>query len=109
MGLSLAIRSFTDPYVSYANYIDNGQNPAPNGCTPSPPFASTACKSYDKYKPLVVPPINYFKGWGMAATIDWNMRTISKSSRSQLYRYYTNIFANDDDVSPLAVQELFRR
>ncbi|MFZ1988390.1 MAG: TonB-dependent receptor plug domain-containing protein [Alphaproteobacteria bacterium] len=116
-----------NPYVSYANYLDLGQgpinpNPANVGSTTMPAGCSTVLdlttfaggvlwpctNALAGFKPVVVPPINHYKSWGVSSNIDWQALENLQIQSISAWRYYTNTFANDDDASPLAVQELLQ-
>jgi iron complex outermembrane receptor protein len=101
-----------DPYVTYANYIDTNNGVPASGITTGcqVPFAFVVgcTNALTGYKPVVVPAINHLKQWGLAATIDWQILDNLQLQSITSYRYYTNTFANDDDGSPIAVQELLQ-
>lgn len=103
-------------YYSYANYFDGGF-PTRFDCElmplvfPPPPGGIFQCKDLNHYKGagVVVPPINHFKSWGGSANIDWRINDKFSLKYIGSYRYYINTFANDDDASPLAVQQLLQQ
>jgi iron complex outermembrane receptor protein len=101
-------------YKTYSNFLDLGQNPPPSQCqlagVPVAPGVTfgTACVNMNQFKPLAVPPINYFVGNGGSLTADWKITDNLTLKSITAYRSYKNMFANDDDGSPLAVQELLQ-
>src|SRR5262249_9293604 len=108
-------------YKTYSNFLDLGFNAGANPAIPgtscalagfSPPGSgvtfSTNCINMNQFKPLSVPPINYFEGLGSSLTVDWKIFDNLTLKSITAFRNYKNIFANDDDGSPLAVQELLQ-
>jgi iron complex outermembrane receptor protein len=85
-------------YYNYATYINDGTN------FPDPNYIDLSV-----YTPDVLPPINHLKSEDYTLSLNWqitdNVSLLSVSS----YREYLNEFSNDEDVSPLAVGQLFQR
>jgi iron complex outermembrane receptor protein len=81
-----------DPFLSYATFIDPGQGEAIEA----------------GWKPVVVPPINHYRSWGVGGTIDyrfnddWSIKSITG------FRYFDNSFAEDTPSSPIGVQLLLQ-
>jgi iron complex outermembrane receptor protein len=89
--------------VNYATYINDGAS------TPNPSFqGGIAGANTDLYKPYVMEPVNTLDSWDTSVNVDWqitdNLSFLSVSS----YRTYKNVFAEDTDGSPLAVQQLLQ-
>jgi len=102
-----------DKYVNYSTYLDN-RNGEPIPGTPGtyttgcptllgPPLVGCAASPYLPYS---VPPTNDFKGWGTAATFDWQLADNISLKSITAYRYYTNVFAQDDNGAPITFQLL---
>jgi iron complex outermembrane receptor protein len=81
-----------DPYLSYATFIDPGQN--------NPMEA--------KWKPVVVPAINNYRTWGVGGTIDWRLNEDWSIKSITGFRYFWNSFAEDTPSSPIGVQLLLQ-
>ena len=81
-----------DPFLSYATFIDPGQGVA----------------SEAGWKPVVVPPINTYKSWGVAGTIDWKLGPHLALKSISSYRHFFNSFAEDTPSSPIGVQLLLQ-
>jgi len=87
-----------DPYVTYANFIDSGF-----------PGFTVGGNNRDPYVPVVFDPINHFKAWGVAGTIDWRISDTLSLKSISAYRYYMNTFTDDTDGSPIAVEQLHQQ
>jgi iron complex outermembrane receptor protein len=85
-----------NPYMTYASFIDSAAGR----------FVSGTGNDRDPWKPLAVPPVNWFKGWGVSANIDWNLSDTMKLTSVTAYRYYNNRFSENTDGSPIGVQML---
>ena len=81
-----------DPFLSYATFIDPGQG--------NPQEAA--------WKPVVVPPINYYRTYGVGGTIDWRLNDTWSLKSITGYRYFFNSFAEDTPSSPIGVQLLLQ-
>ncbi len=91
-------------YYNYATYIDNGlgtPNPYLQGGDPS--------QSMGLYKPSTIPRINHLDARDYTLTLDWRFGENMTLKSITSYREYTNIFADDNDGSPFAVQQLLQR
>jgi iron complex outermembrane receptor protein len=91
-------------YYNYATYINDGRS------TPSPLFmGGNLGQDLNVYTPDVMPPINHLESEDYTLSLNWqitdNVSLLSVSS----YREYLNEFADDNDGSPLALQQLFQR
>jgi iron complex outermembrane recepter protein len=84
----------SDPYTSYATYTSNARS-----------FVFGA----DPYGPIVVPPINHFRTWGISANIQWELADKLNLTSVTAYRDYTNQFAEQTDASPVGVQILLQK
>jgi len=80
-----------DPYLSYANFIDT--RPA---------------DVQRPFKPVVVPPIQHLKQWGLGSTIDWALSDSLALKWIGSWREYDSSWAQDVDGSPLASQQLLQ-
>ena len=82
----------SDPFLSYATFVDPGYgNPQEAG-----------------WKPVVVPPINNYRSWGVGGTIDWKLNDSWAIKSVTGFRYFWNSFAEDTGSSPLGVQLLLQ-
>jgi iron complex outermembrane receptor protein len=85
-------------YTTYSTYINDGKS------TPSPYYMN-----FDRYTPYYLPPINHLESMDYTLNLDWqitdNVSLLSVTS----YREYLNEFADDNDGSPLALQQLLQR
>jgi len=91
-------------YYNYATYIDNGlstPNPGLQGGDPT--------QSMGLYKPSIVPRINHLDARDYTLTLDFNITDNVSLKSITAYREYTNIFADDNDGSPFAIQQLLQR
>jgi iron complex outermembrane receptor protein len=91
-------------YYNYATYINDGKS------TPSPLYVGgNPGQDLSVYTPDVLPPINHLKSEDYTLSLNWqiteNVSLLSVTS----YREYLNEFADDNDGSPLALQQLFQR
>ena len=84
----------TNPYTSYATYTSN---------------AGSVIFGQDPYAPIVVPPINYFKGGGGDITIDYKLADNLHFKSITAMQYYENQFAEQTDASPIGVEILLQR
>jgi len=89
-----------DPYMSYTTYTSNAASVAG---PPTAPFGP------DPYAPIVVPPINHFKSWGVSGDVAWTLAEKLTLRSITAYRDYTNQFAEQTDASPVGVQILLQR
>ena len=78
-------------YLSYATFIDPEGGPGEQG-----------------WKPVVVDPINHFKTYGVAGTIDWKLNDHVSLKSITSYRRFSNSFAEDTPASPIGVQLLLQ-
>jgi iron complex outermembrane receptor protein len=83
-----------NPYMSYATYQS---------------AASSFVFGADPYSPIVVPPKNHFKTWGVSADIVWTLADSMSLTSVTAYRDYTNQFAEQTDASPIGVQILLQK
>ena len=83
-----------NPYSSYATYTSN---------------ACSVIFGCDPYAPIVVPPINYFKGGGGDLTIDYKLADNLSLKSITAMQYYENQFAEQTDASPVGVEILLQR
>jgi iron complex outermembrane receptor protein len=83
-----------NPYSSYATYFQDACSII-FGCSP--------------YRPYTVPPINHYKSWGVSSNIDYKLTDTLTLQSITAFRYYTNQFAEQTDVSPVGVQLLLQR
>ncbi len=83
-----------DPYLSYATYSSN---------------AGSNIFGPDPYAPIVVPPINHFKTWGVSGDITYQLSDNFNFKSVTAYRSYSNQFAEQTDASPIGVQILLQR
>lgn len=91
-------------YMNYATYIDAGVS------TPDPTLqGGVPGENIAIYKPHVVPRINHLDARDYTLTLDFNLTDNVSLKSITSYREYTNIFADDNDGSPLAVQQLLQR
>ena len=91
-------------FYNYATYIDDGRS------TPSPYYVgSHPGEDISVYKPSALPAINHFESKDYTLNIDWKLTDNTSLKSITSYREYTNIFADDNDGSPLAVQQLLQR
>ena len=91
-------------YMNYSTYIDAGVS------TPSPLFqGGVPGENVAIYKPNVMPRINHLDSRDYTLTVDWNLTSNVSLKSITAYRKYTNIFADDNDGSPLAIQQLLQR
>ena len=81
-----------DPFLSYATFVDPGQGNAVEA----------------KWKPVVVPPINYYRTYGVGGTIDWKLNENWALRSITAFRYFYNSFAEDTPSSPVGVQLLLQ-
>jgi iron complex outermembrane receptor protein len=81
-----------DPFLSYATFIDPGQG--------NPQEAA--------WKPVVVPPIDYYRTYGVGGVIDWKINDTWSLKSISSYRYFYNSFAEDTPSSPVGVQLLLQ-
>jgi len=90
-------------YTNYATYINDGRS------TPSPLYqGGNPGQDMSIYKPDVIEPINYLETRDYTLNLNWQVTdTISLLSVTS-YREYLNTFADDNDGSPLAVQQLLQ-
>ncbi len=91
-------------YYNYATYINDGRS------TPSPLYqGGNPGQDMAVYKPDILNPINHFESKDYMMSFNWqiseNVSLLSVTS----YREYENVFADDNDGSPLAVQQLLQR
>ena len=91
-------------YYNYATYINDGRS------TPSPLFqGGNPGQDLAVYTPDVFTPINHLESEDYTLSFNWkitdNVSLLSVTS----YREYTNTFADDNDGSPLALQQLLQR
>jgi len=91
-------------YMNYSTFLDTGHS------TPNPAFqGGVPGQNIDVYKPHAVPRINHLDANDYTLTFDWNINENVALKSISSYREYTNIFADDNDGSPLAVQQLLQR
>ena len=81
-----------DPFLSYATYVDLG-----NG---QPAEA--------KWKPVVVPPINHYRTYGIGGTIDYKLNDDWAIKSITAFRYFYNSFAEDTGSAPITPQLLLQ-
>jgi iron complex outermembrane receptor protein len=91
-------------YYNYATYINDGRS------TPSPLYqGGNPGLDNNVYKPDVMPPINYFESKDYTLNFNWQITDNVSLLSVNSYREYTNTFADDNDGSPLAVEQLLQR
>ncbi len=99
-------------YVSYANFLNLGQNVVPTQCQFTdgsiPPFLGAGCKDLNHYKPVNTPPVNHLDAWTAAMTLDFELAENFDLKSITAFRYYENTFAQDTDGSPMNVQSLLQ-
>lgn len=91
-------------YMNYATYVDTGLNtPDPNlqGGVPGLNIA--------QYKPHAVPRINHLESRDYTLTLDIGVTDNISLKSITSYREYVNTFGDDNDGSPLAIQQLLQR
>ena len=81
-----------DPFLSYATFVDPGQGEAIEA----------------KWKPVVVPPIDYYRTYGVGGTIDIKLNDMWSIKSITSFRYFYNSFAEDTGSSPVGVQLLLQ-
>ena len=84
-----------DPYLSYANFLDSG-NQVTNPGSPLP------------FKPATVPPVQSLDQYGVSATIDVKLSDSYALKSITAWRRYDSSWAQDVDGSPLASQQLLQ-
>ncbi|HEX7081350.1 MAG TPA: TonB-dependent receptor [Gammaproteobacteria bacterium] len=82
----------SDPYVSYATYLDPEQ-PLPNR-----PFS-----------PVAIPPVTTLQQRGLSVQIDWDITDNLQFESISAFREYDSDWAQDVDASPLNSQNLLQR
>jgi iron complex outermembrane receptor protein len=118
LGAATYITGVNGAPVAYsANFIPYGpQSTDPNH--PNNPYMSYAAYQSDAhsfvfgddpYSPIIVPPINHFKTWGISANIQWTLADHLSLTSVSAYRDYTNQFAEQTDASPIGVQILLEK
>ena len=91
-------------YYNYATYINDGTS------TPNPLFqGGNPGQDNSIYKPDVLPPINHLKAEDYTLSFDWQLSDNLSLLAIGSYRKYLNEFADDNDASPLALQQLLQR
>jgi iron complex outermembrane receptor protein len=91
-------------YYNYATYINDGKS------TPNPLFqGGNPGQDNSIYKPDVLPPINHLKTEDYTLSFDWQLSDKVSLLAIGSYRTYLNEFADDNDGSPLALQQLLQR
>ena len=91
-------------YINYATYIDDGRS------TPSPYYVGgNPGQDISVYKPSALPPINHFQSKDYTLSFNWKITDNTALKSISSYRKYTNSFADDNDGSPLALQQLLQR
>ena len=91
-------------YMNYSTYIDTGKS------TPNPNFqGGVPGQNIDLYKPHAAPRINHLEARDYTLTLDLALSDNVSLKSITSKREYTNIFADDNDGSPLAVQQLLQR
>jgi iron complex outermembrane receptor protein len=81
-----------DPFLSYATYTDLGNGNAVEA----------------KWKPVVVPPINYYRTYGIGGTIDYKLSSDWAIKSITAFRYFYNSFAEDTGSAPVTPQLLLQ-
>ena len=81
-----------DPFLSYATYVDLGNGQAQEA----------------KWKPVVVPPINYYRTYGIGGTIDYKLSDDWAIKSITSFRYFYNSFAEDTGSAPVTPQLLLQ-
>ena len=81
-----------DPFLSYATYVDVGNGNAVEA----------------KWKPVVVPPINYYRTYGVGGTIDYKLSDDWAFKSITSFRYFYNSFAEDTGSAPITPQMLLQ-
>ncbi len=85
-------------YYNYATYINDGTN------FPDPNFIDLTT-----YTPDILPPINHFESKDYTLSFDWQLSDNVSLLSVTSHREYLNEFANDEDLSPIALGQLFQR
>ncbi|HEU4618223.1 MAG TPA: TonB-dependent receptor, partial [Gammaproteobacteria bacterium] len=89
---------------NYATYIDDGtslSSPLFQGGVPG--------ENSDVFKPYVIDPVNTLSSWDASVNLNWQITDKISLLSVSAYRTYDNLFAEDTDGSPLAVQQLLQR
>jgi iron complex outermembrane recepter protein len=81
-----------NPFLSYATYTDLGNGQAVEA----------------KWKPVVVPPINHYRTYGVGGTIDYRFNDDWALKSITAYRYFYNSFAEDTGSAPVTPQLLLQ-
>jgi len=90
-------------YYNYSTYMDNGMS------TPNPNFqGGTPGENISLYKPSQLPRINTLDAKDYTLALDWNITDNVAVKSITAYREYLNMFADDNDGSPFAVQQLLQ-
>ena len=97
------------PYGAYSTDPNRANNNAYMSYTTYQSNASSAIFGPDPYAPIVVPPINHFKSWGLSGDVAWTLADKMVLRSITAYRDYTNQFAEQTDASPVGVQILLQR
>lgn len=91
-------------YYNYSTYIDDGNS------TPDPLFVGgTPGSDINVYKPYTVPRINHLDSEDYTLTFDLRFSENFSIKAISSYREYNNVFGDDADGSPLALQQLLQR
>ena len=91
-------------YYNYATYVDDGRT------TPNPGMAGgTPYENISLYKPNVIPRTNQLDAKDYTLHLDWKLTDNLALQSITSYREYTNQFSDDNDGSPLAIQQLLQR
>jgi iron complex outermembrane receptor protein len=80
-----------DPFLSYATFTDPEGGPLEKS-----------------WKPVVVDPINHYRSYGVAGTIDWKLNDMLSVKSITSWRRFFNSFAEDTPASPIGVQLLLQ-
>jgi iron complex outermembrane receptor protein len=80
-----------DPFLSYATFLDPEGGAIESG-----------------WKPVAVNPINHYRTWGVAGTIDLKLSDNLALKSVTAYRRFYNSFAEDTGSSPIGVQLLLQ-
>jgi iron complex outermembrane receptor protein len=90
-------------YTNYSTYIDDGLS------HPSPLFQGSPGSDLNLYVPAIIPPINHLKADDYTLSLNWQITDNTSLLSVTSYREYLNEFADDNDGSPLSVQQLLQR
>ena len=91
-------------YTNYSTFIDAGVSTPDRTLQGGVPGENIAL-----YKPHVEPRINHLESKDYIMSVDWGITDNVAVKSITSYREYVNSFSDDNDGSPLAVQQLLQR